>query len=212
MIDELIGQFLGRAAQHVSQHAGVEDPETKQALTVIGLVQQHFFGRWLPAQRTRVACAIRVNHPQHGPLRCAEPMIGACVACNNPICIEHASVTITTGDAICYACIELVRAQRAQQVGPIPAGHGPYASGRAPAPEAKDDDFKKLRRKHMRTLGLKGDPTEEEIRAAFRTKAAASHPDKARTPAAREKATKRFKKCGEARDWLIANVASSRAA
>ena len=218
MINELIGQFLGRAAQHASQHAAVEDPEMSQALSVLGLMQQHLFSRWIPAQRTRIACAIRVNHPQHGPLRCAEPMIGACVACNNPICLDHASVTVTTGDAICYACIELARAQRSQHVGPVPPGHGPYAGNQrqsstsSGSSDSEAQELKKKRRKYLRMLGLRGSPSEEEVLRAFRAKAAASHPDKARTPAEREKATAKFKQYGVARDWLIKDMSSARAA
>lgn len=202
-IPGIIGQAIGHAVQQAGEHAAVDDPEVRQAMGILGRVQQHLYGKWRDAQHSRVACAVRVNHPQFGPLRCTEPMMGACVACTHPVCLEHASVTIATGDAICFACIELVRTKRAEQ----PRAQAP-PPGAAPSPE----DEKKIRRKHMRALGLKGHPTEKEIQAAFRNKAAKTHPDKAKPGPARDKAHHKFVALGTARDWLIEHRAPSRAA
>jgi DnaJ-class molecular chaperone len=57
----------------------------------------------------------------------------------------------------------------------------------------------------MRRLKLAGEePTEEEIKAAFRREAAKAHPDRV-PPEGRKAAHDKFVGLGEAKDWLLAN-------
>lgn len=207
MIQQFLGQLFGQAAQHAARHGGLEDPEVRRGLQVLGNIQQHLYGRWLQARSTRVACSIRLNHPQHGVLRCAESMAGLCTACDNPVCIEHAAVVVATGDPVCFACIDLARAAVTERGHAVPPGS---STGAADEIDAKQRT--KLRRKYLRRLGLKANADQAQINAAFKKKAAAAHPDKAAPGPARDRAHERFVELGRAREWLLEDLEKREAA
>lgn len=185
--DALLSLAVGQASR---QFVGV-DPTTTVVVRLAGRLQEHVFGRWREAAATRLPCAVRFQANNGAVAVCTESMIGACVCCRQPVCIEHANVSLSTGDPICFGCIELARQSRASD----PAGAPPPA-------QVNVEQERKLRRKYLRLLKLKGQPTEDEIRQAFKREAAKAHPD--RQPAAdKDKAHKRFVQLGTARDWLL---------
>jgi len=204
-IGELISQVLGRASDHIP----FEDPEMQNAVRVLSRVQMHLYGSWKHAQQMGIPCQQRMRSRERGELRCVEPMAGTCVACRKPVCLHHSAAVVDSGDLICFGCIG-----NAQQVAQTQEGKASAASSDSyqrqgqspPRPAAEDEE--KLRKKHLKRLKLTGEPTEEEIRAAFKREAAKAHPD-ALGPASAEKKQKaheRFVALGEARDWRLSHV------
>lgn len=186
MIDELLNQLLGRVS--------VDDPAMQLNLRLTARLQQHLLGKWRNAQRMGLACQQRVRDPRGQVLRCVEPMSGTCVACRAPVCVHHSAVVFEQGDLICFSCIG-----HAQKTVPKYEQGAPSDSASEPQSPA---DQEKLRRKFMKRLKLTGDPTEDEIRAAFKREAAKAHPDRV-PPEKRQKAHEKFVMLGEARDWLL---------
>lgn len=201
MLDGIWGQLFGRGAAEAAQHLGSENPELQQSLHVLGRVQQHLHGKWLHLQRSRIACSIHLRHPARGLLRCTEPMIGPCMICERPVCLEHAAVVIESADAVCLGCIEAARQHRAA----APRGNNSAPHAAVDEDEEEEEQYLKKRR-FLRRLKLRGTPTEAEINAAFRREAAKTHPDQAVGKQKKATAHKRFVLLGEARDWLIKNL------
>lgn len=190
----LVSQMLGQASRGF-QH---DDPQATFAVRMIGRFQEHLFGRWHMAQSTQLPCAVSFQNFHTGQVTpCHQPMAGTCAVCSQPCCLDHASVLIESGDLVCFGCIEL--AKQAHAGGATAGPHRQQAPPRGPNPE----DQRKLRRKYLRLLKLKGEPTEDEIRAAYRREAAKAHPDK-HPEDKKDQAHKRFVELGAARDFLIA--------
>lgn len=189
-LQSLVSQLFGAASEHLP----IDDPEVAQAVRVISRVQMHLQGSWRHAQRMGISCEQHVRNARGELLRCIDQMSGTCVACRRPVCLHHAALVPESGDLLCFSCVgvaQKVARERGASPGPQPG-----------ATEKPSEDFEKLRRKYLKRLKLSGDPTEEEIKAAFRREAAKAHPDRA--PAdKRQKAHEKFVALGEARDWLL---------
>lgn len=195
----IFSQIFGQAADHIP----IDNPEIAQAVRLVSKMQMHLQGSWRHAQHMGIHCEQHAAGAHGEPLRCVEPMAGTCVACRKPVCLFHAALVPESGDLLCFGCIGV--AQRSAHVtGGEKRGPKDYRGApRGPSGAAPESD-EKLRRKHMRRLKLTGDPTEADIRAAFKREAASAHPDKA-PPEQREKAHEKFVALGNARDWLLAN-------
>jgi hypothetical protein len=179
---------------NVAQEFRTTDPVTDRFIRYLAMLQAQAFGRWSHVARSGVRCTVRFRPPGGPILDCTSPAIGGCVACQQPCCLEHSMVS-KAGEAICMACVyQLVSESK-------PASEPP------PRVEQPDEDESqdKLRRRYLRVLGLKGTPTPEQIRAAFRRKAAKEHPDRF-PPDKRPAQEKKFKRLGEARDWLLKHL------
>jgi hypothetical protein len=185
-VQSFLSQMLGRAAQEMR----TTDPITDRAIHFLAQIQSQAFGRWSHVSRSGVRCTVRFRPPGGPMIDCTNPAIAGCVACGQPVCLGHAMVS-GSGEAVCMACVyQLVSERKAPQEPQVPVS---------------DEEEDKLRRKHLRALGLKGNPSEQEIRAAFTKRAAKEHPD--RYPPARRAAQERkFKRLGNARDWLIEHL------
>jgi hypothetical protein len=137
---------------------------------------QHAILKWSGALMGGFKCSF------HGS--CRRSAIGPCVACQKPICLEHAFISI---DAIpiCFECVKNIapQAQARPQQPPGP-------SSNASAAEQRKADLK--------TLGLREDASLEDIRAAFKKLAAKCHPDRVRDPVKRAVAERKFKEINAA--------------
>lgn len=195
-ISHLFSQIFGAASEHLP----IDDPEVAQMVQVMSRVQMHLQGQWKQAQRMGISCEQHVRNASGKVLRCVEAMAGTCVACRRPVCLHHAALVPGSGDLLCFGCVGLAQ-KAARERGPAePPRSG--SSSSSSASEDDDEDFEKLKKKYMRRLKLSGDPTEDEIKAAFKREAAKAHPDRA--PAdKRQKAHEKFVALGEARDWLL---------
>lgn len=193
----LFSQIFGQAADHLP----IDNPEVAQAVRLISKMQMHLQGPWRHAQHMGIHCEQQARSPLGDSLRCTESMAGTCVACRKPVCLFHAAVVPENGDLLCFSCVGV--AQKAARSGANQKqAPNDYASSSKEPPR---EDEEKLRRKFMKRLKLTGDPSEAEIRAAFKREAAKAHPDRV-PPEQRDRAHQKFVGLGEARDWLLANM------
>jgi hypothetical protein len=201
-IRSLFSQLFGAASEHLP----IDDPEVAQMVRVMSRLQMHMQGPWRNAQMMGIRCEQQARGARGETLRCVEAMSGTCVACRRPVCLHHAAIVPDSGDLICFGCIGNAQQSARARANSGAASEGPaYSSGSPPPREEPGEDHDKLKRKFLRRLKLTGDPTEDEIRAAFRREAAKAHPDRA--PAdKRQKAHEKFVALGEARDWLLKHV------
>ena len=206
----LFSQLFGQAAEHLP----IDDPEMAQAVRILSKVQMHLQTNWRHAQRMGVHCEQQVRGPHGDMLRCVEPMANTCVACRKPVCLYHSALIPETGDLICFGCVGTAqRASAGYRTGRAPNDYGkpgdaPRSNSESASNNARasaQEDEEKLRRRYMKRLKLTGEPTETEIKAAFKREAAKAHPDRV-PPERRQKAHEKFVGLGEARDWLLANM------
>lgn len=198
-ISHLFSQIFGAASDHLP----IDDPEVAQMVRVMSRVQMHLQGRWQQAQRMGISCEQHVRSSRSEVLRCVEPMGGTCVACRRPVCLHHCALVPDSGDLLCFGCIGLAQKSARERATAEPPNSEPSSSRSSSSSDA--EDYEKLRKKYLRRLKLTGEPTEEEVKAAFKREAAKSHPDRA--PAEkRKKAHEKFVALGEARDWLLENM------
>lgn len=198
MFGNLISQVLGRAAQNVE----TQDPTVDSLVRWLARLQIQVFGPWTQVGRSGITCDVRFR-PHDSPriIKCHSHAIAACIACGQSTCIEHALVA-ASGEVICRGCVDV-----AKRAAPPRSGTWGSAgsSGSTGDPRRTGDDYRKLRQRYLKRLGLSGSPTEKEVNLAYRKLAGKYHPDK--FPPSRQKAAqKKFIALGEAKDWLLANL------
>ena len=208
----IFSQIFGQAAEHLP----IDDPEMAQAVRLISKVQMHLQSTWRHAQRTGIHCEQQVRSPHGETLRCVEGMSGTCIACRRPVCLYHSAMVPENGDLLCFGCVgaaqraarETASSSKAKDYNEPPPGR---SRTETPSSGSAAEDTDKLRKKFLRRLKLTANPTEAEIKSAFKREAAKAHPDKA--PAGqRDKAHEKFVSLGEARDWLLADLQRREAA
>jgi hypothetical protein len=157
-------------------------------------MQAHVMLRWRPVVESGILCSTRQRNLRTNQVEaCRAPAIGSCGFCRQPVCLHHALVG-QNADLICRTCLaEYMRIVQARGGGAPPPAAEPQ---RSPAEQEIFD-----RRRYLRTLGLKEPVSWAIIHAAFRRKAARSHPDHAK-PAKRAEAETKFKQINEAYQWL----------
>ncbi len=147
--------------------------------------------KWIATYSRQEPCAVKVL--RNGvPFPCPGFSVLTCDACEKPTCIHHARVD-QHGDGTCYHCIaDVISIKRSARV----TGHKapPGQDPGAPPPDVRDE----IVRRALAVLGLKPGASWEEVRAAHRKRAAAAHPDRARTEAERAKSEEKCKKLNAA--------------
>lgn len=193
--------LFGKALGMIAQQAEPDDPLMRELLHWAGKLEAAAGERW----RGVVASGIRCTVPDLKMgivMPCDESAIAACAACRQPTCLRHSMVAINA-DIVCLRCVnEVVSVVRERlRQGSGQAGHGSNGAQRQPDP---GEEFERLRKAHLRTLGLK-DPTDwSEIETSYKDLLVKNHPDRA-PPAKRKQAEEKFKKVRVAYDWLAAN-------
>ncbi len=196
IVETLFSQLFGRAVHEAA--AGQADPLTRSVMQWVADMQRNVLRRWKPIVASGMRCALRPRDERTGQFeQCAEPAIGACGLCRQPVCLRHSMIG-QQADIVCTACLsDYVRMLRERDGGF--RDHRTVYGQSAPPTVAPDEAV--LRKNHLRTLGLK-EPTDwAEIHAAFRKKAARMHPDRAK-PGRRAEAEAKFKALNEAYQWL----------
>jgi len=197
----LFSQIFGQAAEHIP----VDDPEIAQAVRILSKIQMHLQSTWRHGQRMGLHCEQQARGPHGDTLRCVEPMASTCVACRRPVCLFHAAIVPNNGDLVCFSCVGVAQsAAKARSTGRGATDYSKAGGSAESKKKASTDDEEKLRRRYMKRLKLTGNPTEDEIRSAFKREAAKAHPDRV-PPERRQKAHEKFVSLGEARDWLLAH-------
>lgn len=193
-----IGSVLG------VQNGSIEvDPMLSAAQGWLVELFQHGSAKWMPFMLQGLACGVPELHGQCGQLAAAP-----CAICRLPTCLKHA-MTAWNADVVCVRCMNTFAAMvadgRAQM--PRPGARRPgVGEPPPPAPPPHAEDPVKLRKQHLRTLGLK-DPTDAaEIKAAYKELARKHHPDahEQGTAAQKQKNAEKFRAVTEAYQWLRA--------
>ena len=198
-VDSILSQLLGQAAQALP----MEDPRVRKCVHYLSQLQGQLFGPWAQVGRSGITCTVRYRRPDGVFIGCNEPAISGCMVCGQGVCLDH-SLVAATGEVVCRGCVDTMRRQ-VYGTGPRPQpGPEPPTSSRG---VDMDDEYegyedRRERRKHLRRLGLRGYPSANEIRAAYRKAAAKAHPD--RHPShKRDVANRKFVRLGESKDWLL---------
>ena len=198
-IGSIFAEMFGRRRPGPGGEPFVQGPvELAELLTVLQDTCARWIQRWLPYTLAGVRCT--VPHPSDPQLLCRATAIQQCAICQKPTCLRHAMVH-TNGDVVCVQCVNAyarqVRGPNAHRVEPPPR-----PEPRQYAPPQEDEG--RLRRKHLKALGLT-DPAEwEEIQEAFKRLAFKWHPDRhARAPQTKQQqAQRKIVEVNAAFQWL----------
>ena len=206
-------------------------PVAAELMQWVGSVQRNAVTKWGAVLLAAIPCACFRRAPGGGTvvIRCPKRSIAKCAFCLDPVCLEHACLA-ANADVACVRCMDAfgkMTAEARTRGEPPPwasvdaaagsAGYGrraPEASrspfdGQGPNPEpvganghVSPSDQERIRREHLKTLGLEPGADDDELRRAFKKASAKHHPDRARSPAAQAKAETAFKKASGAFAWL----------
>lgn len=136
---------------------------------------------------------------------CGRSAIVLCDCCGRRVCLLHCRID-SNAQAICFECVAMAHQAAAQRPRPAPdprRAHQPPPGG---APPRAKKQHVMTRANALRVLGLRGSVTPEEIKKAFRRKAAQWHPDK--HPDNPEKAQAKFVEAQQAYEVLLASEAA----
>lgn len=188
-IGDLFGKVFGRNGAPPGQRADAVGGALGLGQEWMGELMQSASTKWLPMMLAGIACGT----PVRGGGPCGGPAVQQCAICRLPTCLHHALVH-SNGDLVCVRCVnaflQQVRAgfqgaapppprpgAAEEEVGrrPPPRSTGPRAAPAADPPPTEAD----LRKRHLRTLGLKDPADWEMIKAAYKQKSFKVHPDRA---------------------------------
>lgn len=205
--------LLGVGAQ-VAQNARIGDPTAEAYVRRVGSFLQHA-SKWAAVSNAGIKCDVHTRS-NGGVHPCAQPAISACVVCRQPVCYGHGMISPSDGTVICFACVGEAQTRRHED----PPKEAPDPStqcicrtfnsldprcpvhGFANAPPFQSDpDEDVLCRKHLRRLGLTGEASWLQIRAAHKALAKEHHPDRFKG-AERARREKKLKQINESFEWL----------
>jgi len=196
-IEQLFSQLVAKIAPAIH----TDDPMTTSVLQWFGAVQASALDQWRAVARSGARCSLR-----HGngalPLPCEHVAVGLCGMCRSFVCLPHASVTMG-GSVTCVRCMAEMGPLMRERVHARPPEPPPQQAPPRPPPPVDEEAV--LRKKHLRTMGLKDPATYEEVRGQFRKLALKYHPDKA-PEAKRAAANKKMVELNAAFQWLDAHM------
>jgi hypothetical protein len=139
---------------------------------------------------------------------CADHAAGTCLACGLPCCLAHAM--IAPKKMLCMSCVAgaVERVRAGGRPGPAeatPFGYadpGHDAGAHADADAVAAAELERIRREHLRVLGLRAGATAAEIKKAYHALARRHHPDRQRGRVAQDRASDQMKRINVAYDWL----------
>lgn len=179
---EVFGQFVGQ----ILGGAKPQDPFWIELKDWVSALAQHSVHKWHAVISSGIPCSCGA---------CSRPAVGGCILCNKPACLAHSFVSFDANIA-CFVCMRRVTSNSYGSPGP----HGPPGAA-PPSPE-------EIRKKHLKTLGLKPGAAVSDIKRAFKAVAAKHHPDRA-PESKKAAAEKKMKEVTQAYQWLMANTAES---
>lgn len=186
---------------------------------VIGKLMGHA-SQWSAISASGLKCSIVMValHGEH--MRCVSPAIGACVACNGPVCFSHSLISPANGDIVCYGCVAKMTGQspnpkqeqlpKRKRRSEEEATGAPQCTCREPwalDPQCpvhgrhSSDETARTRRKHLRLLDLDEESDWDDIQFAFKKLVKEHHPDR-HPPSRRKQKEKRMGKINAAYTWL----------
>lgn len=221
-----IAELLVGIGAQVAQEVRTDNPATDSYVRAVARLMQHA-SKWAAVSASGIRCATRYTNPI-GELRpCDTAAIGACVACGQATCFQHAMISPADGQIVCYGCVGVAQKMsrkmgdqwRDQKLPPEqprdrPSSSGPRCCCRYPwarVAECPVHGAAEVRSEHLETLGLDDGANWDEIRVAFRKLAHKHHPDRATTTRQRANKETRIKKINTAFEWLKTNRESEAA-
>ena len=214
---DLTELLVGFGAQ-MAQDIRTDNPTADGYVRAIARLMQHA-SKWAAVSASGIRCATRFKNPIGEVHPCGAAAIGACVACGQATCFNHAAISPSDGRIVCYGCVGVAQRQ-AQTMGadwtkkkkpPEQQQERQSNAGvRCSFPWQTDEGCPVhgedlTRRQHLETLGLDVDAEWEDIARTFRKLGRKYHPDRATTTRARRTNEAKFKKISEAYEWLKAN-------
>lgn len=199
----VLASLVGSASQSVRTHS----PVTDHYMRYVGALLERALGQWASVHSAGVKCGLELRGQQRERVRCGGPAIGACMACGVSVCVGHALVS--PEHILCLGCAHAVTEKLRGRSGGVDSD--PFVASPPPWERRGDtfgggrpehDEEAARRREHLARLGLDEGATETQVRARYRALASENHPDRARTPASRERATQKLKELNEAYSYL----------
>ncbi len=212
-----LGELFVNLGAQVAQDIRTDNPTADSYVKAVARLMQHA-SKWAAVSASGIRCATHFRNPIGEVHPCGAAAIGACVACGQATCFNHAAISPADGRIVCYGCIGVAQRQ-AQQLGAEwhakkkppkqqqDRQSGPGISCSCRFPWQTDESCpvhgqELLRREHLETLGLDIDADWEDISRTFRKLGRKYHPDRATTSRARRSNEAKFKKISEAFEWL----------
>ena len=204
--------LVGLGAQ-VAQDIRTDNPTTDSYVQAVARLMQHA-SKWAAVSASGIKCATNFRNPIGEVRPCGSAAIGACSACGQATCFNHAMISPASGQIVCYGCVGVAQryARRMgsdwdnekrppQQKQDRPSSSGIRCSCRFPwesDAQCPAHGGGVMRRTHLETLGLDEDASWDKIRTTFKKLALKHHPDRGTTARARSRAESKFKKISEA--------------
>ena len=191
-IDQIIGAVVGGLGSGIN----TSNPMANHYLQYVVSMAEQAFARWSAVSQSGMRCQIGQHTDDGQDIRCTAPAIAGCMVCGANVCLHHALVSPKY--VMCFACAEGAARAAAARSPRTEQKSSPFGFVDPDEAEAKDEA---LRKKHLKTLGLEGDPTDEEVKAAFKRLVLEHHPDRA--PQHKKAAKhKKLREINEAYTWL----------
>lgn len=172
--------------------------------------------KWLPRLMSPSPCDVPHHHRGRPTGPCHNQALPSCMICGRACCLDHCLMD-QFADAVCYLCVmEMAQTKRATAAANGEAGPGPFPweqgtpGGNGGSTQEQAD--RAALRAAYRTLGVRMDATDEELKVALRAKLGKSHPDRATGEKAKAKAEARFKEINAAFEVIMKDRARRQAA
>jgi hypothetical protein len=205
-------QILAAIAAQAAQGVQTDTPMDGY-VQLAGRLMAHA-SQWSAISSSGLKCNITVVTPTDEHVKCVSAAIGVCVACNGPVCFNHALISPNSGDMICYGCVAKLTGES-----PNPKQEAPKSKKKRGGPECtcsepwsldpecpvhgrhSSDELARTRRKHLRMLDLDEDSDWDDIQFAFKKLVKEHHPDR-HPPSKRKQKEARMRKINVAYVWL----------
>lgn len=172
--------FIASVLQQATSELNVP-PEAKRYIDAVTRLLGTAITQWRVVAASGARCT-----------QCGDPAISGCLKCGCMSCLRHSFVSPHTGQVACSRCLGVTMNSDARRPG--------NGADQAAASAAVEE----LRKKHLKTLKLEPDATDDDVHAAFRELGKKHHPDRA-PRGKRVEAEKAFKRITEAYHWLKAH-------
>lgn len=159
--------------------------------------------RWAVVGASGVRCAVR-RRTNAGVVSCADAAIGACLACEAPVCLGHAMVA--PDRIMCFGCVQAAK-EHVSQIRSRGDATSPYEGPPKPQPRpfgfVPDEQQETLRKQHLDRLCCSPSASWKSIQVKYKRLAFDIHPDRVHGgKRAEEKAAKRLQELNESYAWL----------
>jgi len=201
----VIAGFVGSASKGLHTHNPTADYYTRY----IGALLERALSSWSAVHAAGIRCGLELEGQRGERTTCGGPAIGVCMVCGKSVCVGHALVS--PEHILCLGCAFAARTLLHKRPAAEPQYRATRPSWEAPpsgpfgfVDDEGDATDRQMREKHLSTLGLGLDATDEEIKEAYRRLAKANHPDRAKDDEQRTRREAKSRVINDAYQWLTA--------